>query len=111
MPLAVGVEDVPANLDQLAHLLGPFWTHVIGMIVGRGADDADGLVAGNSLLGDHLVVIPGRFILHFVGDTVTSEGELAGIAVIRSLIDDAANGLRIVRILDSIEYDLCPREL
>ena len=88
-----------------------FGLHIIGMIVGGGTNHTDRLVAGHGLLGDALGAIPGFLALHFVGDTVAGERELAGIATIGALIDDAADRLGIVRILDAVEHDFGHGEL
>ena len=93
-------------------LLRPFRLDIIGMIIGGGADGPDRLVAARAPSGRLLLErFQAACALHSSGKPVAGKGELAGIAAIRTLIDDAADRLGIVGILGAVENDLGDRQL
>src|SRR5439155_19803259 len=61
--LGIGVEDVAADLDEPAHLVGPSRPYIVGMIVRGRTYDAQRLVAGQRLVGDFLRFAPLLLVL------------------------------------------------
>ena len=102
---------MPADLDQALHAACPFRLDIIGVIVGGGGDRLDRLIAGHGLVRDALGAVPGFLALDLVCEPVTGKGELAGIAAVGALINDAADRLGIVGILGAVENDLGDGEL
>src|SRR5690606_28410786 len=100
------IEDMQTDLLHLFHGERPAWVHIGGVIV-RGRDHfrPEDLACGDghAYLLRHLVV---RGAAHARPRAVAGKRELAAVAPVAILVDDAADCRRIGRIADTVEDDL-----
>src|SRR5215212_2030256 len=107
----IGVENVAADFYQTLERGRPFRIDIVGVVISRRTQNINGLITGERARRDLLGMVPIDARLGLIADAVAGKGKLAGIGAAGALIDNTANSLRVIRILDAIEDDLGHGEL
>jgi hypothetical protein len=114
--LALGIENMAADLGEPVQRLGPARINIVRMVMGGGGYNLHLLVehvliGGQRQGGDVQRSIPRIHIIRDVWFAITGEGKLAGVEAIGAFVDHAADRSEIVRRLDPVKDNRGHRQL